>query len=148
MSTIERPTGVKTHTVENQPPPLVDYNVFTADTVMGEAVRREGAEWAVEKISEVGEIAGRGDVIELGRLANENPPKLRTHDRYGNRVDEPEFHPAWHELMRLGISHELHSLPWRDPQPGAHVARAAAFMCFSQAEAGVGCPISMTYSVV
>ena len=115
---------------------------------MGEAVRREGADWAVEKISEVGEIAGRADVIELGRLANENPPKLRTHDRYGNRVDEAEFHPAWHELMRLGISHELHSLPWREPQPGAHVARAAAFMCFSQAEAGVGCPISMTYSVV
>ncbi len=148
MSTVERPTGVRTHEVTNQPPPLADYNVFAADTVMGEAVRREGADWAVEKIAAVGEIAGRADVIELGRLANENPPKLRTHDRYGNRVDEPEFHPAWHELMRLGISHELHSLPWREPQPGAHVARAAAFMCFSQAEAGVGCPISMTYSVV
>jgi putative acyl-CoA dehydrogenase len=148
MSTTELPTGVKTHEVENQPPPLIDYNVFESDRVMAEAVRREGADWAVAKISKVGEIAGRGDVIELGRLANENPPKLRTHDRYGNRVDIPEFHPSWHELMRLGIGHELHSLPWSDPQPGAHVARAAAFMCFSQAEAGVGCPISMTYSVV
>src|SRR3954466_3134936 len=148
MSTAEKPTGVRTHEVSNQPPPLVDYNVFEADDVMKEAVRREGAGWATDKISEVGEIAGRGDVIELGRLANENPPKLRTHDRYGNRVDEPEFHPSWHELMRLRIGHELHSLPWREPQPGAHVARAAAFMCFSQAEAGVGCPISMTYSVV
>ncbi len=148
MATAERHTGVRTHTVENQAPPLVDYNVFESDTVMKEAVEREGADWATERISEVGEIAGRGDVIELGRLANENPPKLRTHDRYGNRVDIPEFHPSWHELMRLGISHELHSLPWREPQPGAHVARAAAFMCFSQAEAGVGCPISMTYSVV
>ena len=148
MATAERHTGVRTHTVENQAPPLVDYNVFESDTVMKEAVKREGADWAVERITEVGEIAGRGDVIELGRLANENPPKLRTHDRYGNRVDIPEFHPSWHELMRLGISHELHSLPWREPQPGAHVARAAAFMCFSQAEAGVGCPISMTYSVV
>ena len=128
MSTVERPTGVRTHTVENQAPPLVDYNVFESDTVMQEAVKREGADWATAKISEVGEIAGRGDVIELGRLANENPPKLRTHDRYGNRVDTPEFHPSWHELMRLGISHELHSLPWRDPQPGAHVARAAAFL--------------------
>jgi putative acyl-CoA dehydrogenase len=147
VSTIER-SGVHTHDVTNQPPPLVDYNVFLSDKVMGEAVRREGADWAVEKISQVGEIAGRADVIELGRLANENPPKLRTHDRYGNRIDIPEFHPAWHDLMRLGISHELHSLPWREPQPGAHVARAAAFMCFSQAEAGVGCPISMTYSVV
>jgi putative acyl-CoA dehydrogenase len=141
-------TGIRTHEVTNQPPPLVDYNVFEADRVMSEAVRREGADWAVQKISEVGEIAGRGDVIELGRLANENPPKLRTHDRFGNRIDEVEFHPSWHELMRLGISHELHSLPWREPEPGAHVARAAAFMCFSQAEAGVGCPISMTYSVV
>src|SRR4051795_6129357 len=153
MSTVEassrnKVTGVRTHEVTNQPPPLADYNVFTADQVMKEAVEREGADWAIDKVSEVGEIAGRGDVIELGRLANENPPKLRTHDRYGNRVDEPEFHPGWHELMRLGISQELHSLPWREPQPGAHVARAAAFMCFSQAEAGVGCPISMTYSVV
>ena len=77
---------------------------------MVEAVRREGADWAIDKISEVGEIAGRGDVIERGRLANENPPKLRTHDRYGNRVDIPEFHPSWHELLRLGIGHELHSL--------------------------------------
>ncbi len=153
MSTVEASSknpssGVRTHEVTNQPPPLVDYNVFRSDEVMQEAVRREGADWAVEKISEVGEIAGRADVIELGRVANENPPTLRTHDRYGNRVDTPEFHPAWHDLMRLGISHELHSLPWREPQPGAHVARAAAFMCFSQAEAGVGCPISMTYSVV
>ena len=148
MSTLEESRGVHTHEVTNQPPPLVDYNVFTADRVLEEAVRREGADWATKRISEVGEIAGRGDVIELGRLANENPPKLRTHDRYGNRIDIPEFHPAWHDLMRLGISHELHSLPWREPKPGAHVARTAAFMCFSQAEAGVGCPMSMTYSVV
>src|SRR3954463_11789348 len=119
MSTVERPTGVRPHTVENQAPPLVDYNVFESDTVMREAVKREGAEGATDKISQVGEIAGRGDVIDLGRLANENPPKLRTHDRYGNRVDTPEFHPAWHELMRLGIAHQLHSPPPRDPQPGA-----------------------------
>ena len=148
VSTLEKSPGVRTHEVTNQPPPLVDYNVFEADRVMVEAVKREGADWAVDRISAVGEVAGRVDVIELGRLANENPPKLRTHDRYGNRIDIPEFHPAWHDLMRLGISHELHSLPWREPQHGAHVARAAAFMCFSQAEAGVGCPISMTYSVV
>src|SRR6266511_6021234 len=107
MSIVEKPTGVRTHEVTNQPPPLVDYNVFETDRVMSEAVRREGADWSVEAISEVGEIAGRGDVIELGRLANENPPKLRTHYRYGNRVDEPEFLPAWHELMRVVISREL-----------------------------------------
>src|SRR5687767_2407370 len=96
----------RTHEVTNQPPPLVDYNVFEADAVMSEAVRREGADWAVERIAAVGEVAGRGDVIELGREANENPPRLHTHDRYGNRIDEVEFHPSWHELMRLGIRHE------------------------------------------
>jgi putative acyl-CoA dehydrogenase len=148
MATVERPTGVRTHEVTNQPPPLVDYNVFEADRPLVEAVRREGADWAIDRITAVGQLAGSARVIELGREANESPPRLRTHDRYGNRVDEVEFHPAWHELMELGIGHELHSLPWREPQPGAHVARAAAFMCFSQAEAGVGCPISMTYSVI
>ena len=88
------------------------------------------------------------DRSTLGAAANENPPKLRTHDRFGNRVDEVEFHPAWHELLGLAVEHELHSSPWKDPQPGAHVARGAAFMCMSQAEAGIGCPISMTYSVI
>ena len=110
-------------------------------------MRREGADWAEQRISAVGELAGSGRTIELGRQANENPPKLRTHDRYGNRVDEVEFHPAWHELLGASVANELHSLPWREPGPGAHVARGAAFMCFSQAEAGVGCPISMTYSI-
>src|SRR4051812_34361334 len=153
MSTVEassrnKVTGVRTHEGTNQPPPLADYNVFTADQVMKEAVEREGADWAIDKVSEVGEIAGRGDVIEFGRLANENPPKLRTHDRFGNRVDIPEFHPAWHELMGVAVANELHCSPWKDPRPGAHVARGAAFMCMSQAEAGVGCPISMTYSVI
>jgi putative acyl-CoA dehydrogenase len=148
VSTLEQPTGVRTHEVTNQPPPLADYNVFDADRPLVEAVRREGADWAVERISEVGALAGRGDVIELGRLANENPPRLRTHNRYGNRVDEVEFHPSWHELLGLAVGHQLHSLPWSDPQPGAHVARGAAFMCMSQAEAGIGCPLSMTYSVI
>jgi putative acyl-CoA dehydrogenase len=148
MSTVEKPAGVRTHDVTNQPPPLVDYNLFEADTVLKESVRREGADWAEDRISAVGELAGRCEVQELGRIANENPPKLRTHDRYGNRVDEVEFHPAWHELLGMAVETGLHSLPWTDPQPGAHVARGAAFMCFSQAEAGVGCPISMTYSVI
>jgi putative acyl-CoA dehydrogenase len=145
MATVERP-GFGTHEVANQPPPLVDYNVFDTDCVLVEAVRREGAEWAEERISEVGALAGSARAIELGALANENPPKLRTHDRYGHRVDEVEFHPAWHELLGEAVGHELHSSPWTDPGPGAHVARAAAFMCMSHAEAGIGCPISMTYS--
>ena len=83
-----------------------------------------------------------------GRRRTRTRRELRTHDRFGNRIDEVEFHPAWHELMRLGVSRGLHASPWREPRPGAHVARAAKFMLASQVEAGVGCPISMTYSVV
>ena len=147
MATVERPT-FGTHEVANQPPPLSDYNVYAADQVLVEAVQREGADWAEARISAAGEFAGSAHAQMLGAQANENPPKLKTHDRYGHRVDTVDFHPAWHELMAVGVEHELHCSPWKDPRPGAHVARGAAFMCFSQAEAGVGCPISMTYSVI
>jgi putative acyl-CoA dehydrogenase len=147
MATVER-SQPGNHAVANQPPPLADYNVFETDRPLVEAVQREGAGWARERIVAVGEYAGSERAQLLGRLANENGPKLRTHDRYGNRVDEVEFHPAWHELMIKAVGYELHSSPWRDPRPGAHVARGAAFMCMSQAEAGIGCPISMTYSVI
>jgi putative acyl-CoA dehydrogenase len=147
MATLERPS-FGTHEVANQPPPLVDYNVFSADRVLGEAVRREGADWAEERIAAVGEIAGSEHVQALGAQANENPPRLKTHDRYGHRVDTVDFHPAWHELMGIAVGQELHCSPWKEPRPGAHVARGAAFMCMSQAEAGIGCPISMTYSVI
>jgi putative acyl-CoA dehydrogenase len=148
VATVQRPGSQETHEVFNQPSPLVDYNVFEADLPLLEAVRREGAEWAEERIAAVGAYAGSERAQTLGRLANENGPKLRTHDRYGHRVDEAEFHPAWHELLGKAVEFELHSSPWKDPQPGAHVARGAAFMCMSQAEAGIGCPISMTYSVI
>jgi putative acyl-CoA dehydrogenase len=147
MATVER-MSFGNHEVANQPPPLVDYNVYEADRSLVESVRREGAEWAEERISAVGAFAGSEHAQTLGALANENPPKLKTHDRYGHRVDEAVFHPAWHELLGTAVEHELHSSPWKDPRPGAHVARGAAFMCMSQAEAGVGCPISMTYSVI
>jgi putative acyl-CoA dehydrogenase len=147
LSTLER-TAFATHEVMNQSPPLEGYNVFERDTVLVEALRREGGDWAEDEARELGAICGRPDVIARGVQANENPPTLRTHDRFGNRIDEVEFHPAWHELMRLGISQGLHASPWRDPRPGAHVARAAKFILLSQVEAGVGCPISMTYSVI
>jgi putative acyl-CoA dehydrogenase len=147
LSTLER-TTFATHEVTNQPPPLEGYNVFERDTVLVEALRREGGDWAENEARELGAICGRPDVIGRGVQANETPPRLRSHDRFGNRIDEVEFHPAWHELMRLGISHGLHASPWRDPRPGAHVARAAKFILLSQVEAGVGCPISMTYSVI
>src|SRR5438552_2831770 len=93
---------MRTHEVANQPPPLEGYNLFTSDRVLIEAVRREAA-WADERVRRLGEIAG-GEPLAWGRLANTNPPVLRTHDRYGNRIDEVEFHPAWHELMRLAVA--------------------------------------------
>ncbi len=136
-----------THEVQNQPPPLGGYDLFTSDRVLGEAVEREGASWARERLQRLGVEAG-GEALTWGRLANANPPILRTHDRFGHRIDEVEFHPAWHELLRLAVHHELHGLPWREPRPGAHAARAALFYMLSQAEAGHGCPISMTYSAV
>ena len=136
-----------THEVVNQVPPLEPYNVFEQDRPLVEALHREGGGWAEAQASAVGEIAG-GEAVEWGRQANENPPVLRTHDRHGHRIDEVEFHPAWHKLMDAAVSHGLHSLPWTADQPGGHVARAAAFITMGQAEGGHLCPISMTYSGV
>src|SRR5438093_5262206 len=132
----------------NQPPPLVDYNVFEADAPLGEALEREGGAGAHDLVHELGALAGTEEAINWGFQANDNPPRLRTHDRFGNRIDEVEFHPAWHELMKVAIGHGLHALPWRDPRPGAHAARAAAFYVWSQVEGGHGCPVSMTYAAV
>jgi putative acyl-CoA dehydrogenase len=148
MATVERRPSSETHEVVNQAVPLADYNTFADDRVLVDALTREGAEWALDSASEVGAFAGSARALEWGRQANENPPRLRTHDRTGNRIDEVEFHPAWHELLGAAVGFGLHALPWREPQPGAHVARSAMFIAFSQAEAGVGCPISMTYSVI
>ncbi len=136
-----------THEVFNQPPALTEYDVAD-DPAMLSALRREGAGWAEDAVHELGRLAGSAQAAELGRQANEYPPKLRTHDRFGNRVDEVEFHPAWHELMTVAVRHGLHAAPWRDTRAGAHVARAAGFYVWSAAEAGHGCPISMTYATV
>jgi len=136
-----------THDVRNQVPPLVGHDVAD-DPALLEAVEREGARWVAAELHELGLLAGQPATVERARLANEHPPVLRTHDRYGNRIDEVEFHPAWHDLMGTAVGHGLHAAPWADPRPGAHVARAAKFYVWSQAEAGHGCPISMTYAVV
>ena len=138
----------RTHEVQNQPPALENYNAFEQDAVLVEAVRREGGAWALERISKVGALTGSERVIALGHQANKNSPVLKTHDRFGHRIDEVEFHPAWHELMRLGVESEVHSLPWTYPQPGAHVARAAISYLLYQAESGVGCPLTMTFAGV
>jgi putative acyl-CoA dehydrogenase len=133
--------------VFNQPPPLRGYNLYLENRPLAEAARREGAGWAEERLVELGAEAG-GEPLEWGRLANENPPVLKTHDRYGNRIDEVEFHPAWHWLMEMSVKHGTHALPWLEPQPGAHAARAALMLSGSAVESGHGCPISMTYACV
>ena len=136
-----------THEVTNQSVPLTDYDAYAADTALQEAVVREGAGWAQERLHALGRIAGSPEAQQWGVEANENPPVLRTHDRYGNRIDEVAYHPSYHRLMEVSIEHGLHALPWREPQPGAHAARSALFMSF-RVDAGHGCPISMTYSAV
>ena len=136
-----------THEVLNQVPPLEGYDVFSADRALGEGLRREGGGWAEEQAKRLGRIAG-GEALAWGFQANAHTPVLRTHDRFGHRIDEVEYHPAWHALMKTAVEHALHSLPWREERAGAHVARAAMFFTLSQAEAGHGCPISMTYAAV
>jgi putative acyl-CoA dehydrogenase len=138
----------QTHDVFNQVPPLENIDVFSSNTPLSEALDREGAGWVRERAAELGRLIGGEPQSVWGRVANENKPVLRTHDRYGNRIDEVEFHPAWHQLMTLGVENELHSLPWTSSEPAAHVARAALYMTAMQAEAGFACPITMTFAVV
>jgi putative acyl-CoA dehydrogenase len=134
-------------TVLNQPPPLRGYNLFSENRPLVAAIRREGAAWAEGRLEAIGHELG-GAPLEWGRLANEHPPVLRTHDRYGHRIDEVEYHPAWHELMGLAVRNGSHALPWREPGPGAHVTRAAQMLMASGVEPGHCCPISMTYAAV
>src|SRR5437773_5825549 len=132
----------------NQPPPLVDYNLFESDAVLRESLEREGGSWAHDLVHDLGRLAGTQRAIDWGYQANAHPPHLRSHDRFGERLDEVEFHPAWHELMKIAIGHGLHALPWREPRPGAHAARAAAFYVWSQVKGGHGCPVSMTFAAI
>jgi len=134
--------------VLNQPPPLADYNLFATDRDLREAVVREHAAWACSLLDEFGRRVGASEAIEWGALANQYPPVLHTHDRFGRRRDEVEFHPAWHHLMRLSVEAGISCLPWADARPGAHAARAALAMLASENEAGHVCPVSMTYSAV
>ena len=136
-----------THEVANQVPPLEGRNLFEDNVALVEALEREGAGWALSRAREVGAVWG-ADPLRWGFEANENPPRLKTFDRYGNRIDEVEFHRAWHDLMGLAVSHELHSLPWTSSHDGAHVARTAMYLTAAQAEAGYTCPITMTFAAV
>jgi putative acyl-CoA dehydrogenase len=140
-------TTAVTHEVTNQPPPLVGHDV-AADPALLAGLEREGAGWHTDDLHRLGRLAGSEEVRGWGEQANRNDPELRTHDRYGHRIDEVEFHPSWHRLMDVAVSEGLAGSPWSDPRPGAHVARAAAFYVWSSAEGGHGCPISMTYAVI
>jgi putative acyl-CoA dehydrogenase len=136
-----------THEVTNQVPPLVDTDITTHAALL-EGLHREGAGWAEAEIRELGRLGNSAAWQQAGRLANEHPPVLHTHDRYGNRVDEVEYLPQYHDLMRTAVQHGLHGTPWREDRPGAHVARAAKMIAWGVADAGHLCPISMTYAVV
>src|ERR1700733_13847217 len=134
--------------VLNQAPPLQPVNLFEIDLALREGLEREGGAWGIDRVREAGEFAGSVEALEHCRRAERNVPVLRTHDRYGNRIDAVELDPSWHALLRGAVEREIHSLPWRSQTPGAHVVRAALFMLWGNANAGVMCPVSMTYAAV
>lgn len=143
-----RPAPIDTHVVENQSVPLVDYDIFAADDALADAVVAFGAESDAPGLSKLGRLASSEIVQTWARQADQNKPILHTHDRYGSRIDEVEYHPAWHSLMNEAVSAGLHAAPWASNNPTAHVTRAAGFVTWYQAEAGHGCPISMTYAAI
>ncbi|MEJ7635362.1 acyl-CoA dehydrogenase family protein [Aeromicrobium sp.] len=136
-----------THTVTNQVPPLVDHDVADYPALL-EALHREGAGHAIEELHAVGRLAGSAQAQEWGDLAEAHPPILRTHDRFGHRVDEVVYDPSYHRLMETAVSLGLHGAPWQDPRPNPHLTRAARSSVWGVTDAGHGCPISMTYAVV
>ena len=135
-----------THVVTNQVPPLEGYNPASSP-VLTEALIREGGEWGLDEVAELGALSGTAQAQRWGELADRNTPILHTHDRYGHRVDEIEYDPAYHQLMAVAVGHGLHAAPWADDRPGAHVVRAAKNSVWT-VEPGHLCPISMTYAVV
>jgi putative acyl-CoA dehydrogenase len=136
-----------THEVFNQVPPIVDHDIATHPALL-EGLHREGAGWAEADVRRLGALGNSAQVQEWGRLANEHPPVLRTHDKYGHRIDEVDYLPEYHHLMRTAVAEGLHGAPWADERPGAHVARAAKVLTWGTSDAGHLCPISMTYAVV
>jgi putative acyl-CoA dehydrogenase len=137
-----------THEVVNQPPSLENYNVYEQDVALQEAVQREGAGEAESDLKAFGAFTGDAATIDLGFRANNNKPAFNTHDRFGHRIDEVDFHPSYHELMRIAFENGLHSSPWTNPGSGAHVTRAAKYYMHSQVEAAHCCPITMTFAAI
>ncbi len=139
----------RTHLVANQPPSIAGYDALACDPALTDAVAREGAGEVLPALGKLAALVASEEAREHARLADAHSPVLRTHDRYGHRVDEVEFHPSWHWLMRTSVGWGLHGTPWEaDSSTGAHVARAAGFYLMGQLESGHCCPISMTYASV
>ncbi|MEV7127313.1 acyl-CoA dehydrogenase family protein [Streptomyces sp. NPDC093260] len=141
------PGAYATHDVTNQPPPLSPYDA-AEDAALLEGLRREGAGWAEQAVRRLGALAGSAEAQEWAEQADRHEPELRTHDRYGHRIDEVDFHPSWHHLMRTAVAEGLAGAPWADGRPGAHVARTAGGLVWGHTDAGHGCPTSMTYAAV
>ncbi|MDH3250437.1 MAG: acyl-CoA dehydrogenase family protein [Acidimicrobiia bacterium] len=139
---------MSTHAVLNQPPPLGDVDLFASDPILAPGVREFDALWAEDRLSAFGRLSGSAETQDLAEAANRYEPQLRTHDRYGHRIDQVDFHPAWHELMDRAVTHRVHSLGWSEDRSGSQVARTSLMYLDSQVEQGHGCPISMTASVV
>ncbi|WP_073952192.1 acyl-CoA dehydrogenase family protein [Streptomyces kebangsaanensis] len=146
-STLAHAPSPSPHAVTNQAPPLAPYDA-SDDAALLEGLRREGAEWAEPDVRRLGALAGGEQAQEWAEQANRYEPELRTHDRYGNRIDEVDFHPSWHHLMRTAVAEGLAGAPWADDRPGAHVARTAGGLVWGHTDAGHGCPTSMTYAAV
>lgn len=142
------PDGYATHEVMNQAAPLTGHNAFKGDQLLTEIAEREKIAWAHELLTEAGRTVASAHVAKLARDANRSLPDLKSHDRFGNRIDEIEFHPAWHELMSLAIGHGTHALSWTAKKPGAHVARGMLSYLWNQGENGICCPLGMTYSAI
>lgn len=141
-------TRLATHEVTNQPAPLAGRNLYTTDLALRDAVLREAGPWLDARCAALGEVVGSEEVLELGEQANRHPPEFRPYDRYGRRLDEVAFHPAYHRLMTLAMDHGVHDLAWITGERGAHAAHAALLAVFTEAEAGTMCPVDMTYASV
>ncbi len=132
----------------NQPPILENYNLFASDEALKIAVEANGGAWNNENAAQFGAHLGRAETLELGNLANKNLPVLKTHDRFGNRLDTVEFHPAYHELMRISVENETHSLAWTSEKAGKYVARSALAFIKQQVDEGTSCPLTMTFAAL
>ena len=141
-------SGYATHDVLNQPGALAGYNAYAGDAALTEAVQVFGAGWATDRLHTTGALVGSARVQHLARQANRHLPELRTHDRFGNRIDTVEFHPAYHELMGLIYGCETHSFAWTHDRAGAHVARGVLSYLWNQGESGICCPMGMTFASI